>query len=317
MKIKNQDADVGVLVARFQVDELHEAHCSLIEGVLENHGKTIIFLGLSPIKCTRNNPLDFEARKQMVLEKYPDAIVLYIKDVGDSELWSKMLDKAIGDIAGPTSTVILYGGRESFINHYHGKYETCEMLQEVYQSGSETRRKVGNKVKSSSDFRSGVLWATHNQYPKIIPSVDMAIWGEDKDLLLMGKWENSDKYRFIGGIVKESNSFDVEIEKVVYKKACVKVSEPIYVGSFSVDDWRFRRELDGVTTTFFEAVHMSGTPDPMDNVVKLKWFEANMISTRDIDKDHWPLLDALRKKHPDKMGKIDPPENQNMSSFKV
>ncbi|MBT3577531.1 hypothetical protein HN499_01840 [archaeon] len=314
MQLKNQGADVGVLVARFQVDELHEAHCSLIEGVLENHGKTIIFLGLSHM-CTRNNPLDFEARKQMILEKYPEAIVLYIKDVGNSELWSKQLDGKIGDVAGPTSTVILYGGRESFINHYSGKYDTCEMLQTTYESGSDIRKKIGSKVKASSDFRAGVLWAAQNQYPKIVPSVDIAIWGEEKDLLLMGKWKNSDKYRFIGGIVKEPSPFDVEVEKEVSKKAYIDISEPIHIGSYPIDDWRYRRELDGVVTTFFEAVHMSGQPTPMDNMVELKWFEANLISSRDVDKDHWILLGALRKRHPDKMGKVEPQIGENINSF--
>jgi bifunctional NMN adenylyltransferase/nudix hydrolase len=303
MKSKSKDTNIGVLVARFQVDELHEEHRSLIDNISENHGKIIIFLGLSPMKCTRNNPLDFEARKQMILERYPDSTVLYIKDIGNSKIWSKNLDDKIGEIAGPTSTVTLYGGRESFINHYHGKYKTCEVLQTVYQSRNGVGRKVSNKVKASFDFRTGVLWATHNQYPKIIPSVDIAIWGEEKDSLLMAKRENSDKYRFIGGIVKELSAYDAVISKEVSKKSCIKVSDPICIGSFPIDDWRFRRELDGIVTTFFEAVHVSGHPTPMDNVTELKWFESDVISTKDIDEEHWPLLDALKKKNPDKMGK--------------
>ena len=78
------------------------------------------------LRVTRNNPLDFEARKQMILTDYPDVVVLYIKDTHSDELWSKRLDSQIADVAGPTQTVTLYGSRESFIAHYHGRHDTCE-----------------------------------------------------------------------------------------------------------------------------------------------------------------------------------------------
>ncbi len=81
MKQSQMQYDVGVIVGRFQVPDLHQAHRDLIEKVISQHQKTIIFLGLSPCKSTRNNPLDFEARKNMILDSYPDVIVLYIDDI--------------------------------------------------------------------------------------------------------------------------------------------------------------------------------------------------------------------------------------------
>jgi bifunctional NMN adenylyltransferase/nudix hydrolase len=53
------------------VPELHDAHKDLIETVCDKHDKVIIFLGLSPLMVTRENPLDFESRKQMILEQFP------------------------------------------------------------------------------------------------------------------------------------------------------------------------------------------------------------------------------------------------------
>jgi bifunctional NMN adenylyltransferase/nudix hydrolase len=64
-------ADVGILVGRFQVPQLTQGHIDLIQQVVENHSKTIIFLGLSPLKCSLRNPLDFETRKQLILDKFP------------------------------------------------------------------------------------------------------------------------------------------------------------------------------------------------------------------------------------------------------
>jgi bifunctional NMN adenylyltransferase/nudix hydrolase len=71
MRLQEDSYDVGVIVGRFQVPELHDAHKDLIETVCDKHDKVIIFLGLSPLMVTRENPLDFESRKQMILESSP------------------------------------------------------------------------------------------------------------------------------------------------------------------------------------------------------------------------------------------------------
>ena len=91
MKDARPQYDVGALVGRFQVHELHEAHKALIQHVFDNHEKVIIFLGLSPLPVSFNNPLDFESRKQMILAEFPEAIVLYCKDTVSDEVWSRMI----------------------------------------------------------------------------------------------------------------------------------------------------------------------------------------------------------------------------------
>jgi bifunctional NMN adenylyltransferase/nudix hydrolase len=56
---------IGSLVGRFQVHELHEAHHYLIDQVVKNHKKVILFLGVSKVVGTKKNPLDFESRKNI------------------------------------------------------------------------------------------------------------------------------------------------------------------------------------------------------------------------------------------------------------
>ena len=167
-------ADVGVIVGRFQVHELHQAHRDLIDHVSSRHSRTLVFLGLSPCRVTRNNPLDFPSRKKMLEDVYPDLGVYYVKDCVSDQLWSNRLDKMIGDHTKPEATVTLYGGRDAFISHYHGKHQTTELEQEVYTSGTEIRNAISNTVPKSPDFRAGVIWASHNQYPKAIPTVAWA-----------------------------------------------------------------------------------------------------------------------------------------------
>src|SRR5271167_2605495 len=101
--------DVGIIVGRFQVHELHAAHKNLIQSVLDRHDKVITFLGLSPLKYTGENPLDFQARKQMILEQFPTVNVLYIKDKPSDEAWSRELDEKISDLLSPKQNPTLYG----------------------------------------------------------------------------------------------------------------------------------------------------------------------------------------------------------------
>src|ERR1035437_4347538 len=104
MKIVVQDAEVGCIIARFQSPILHEGHKEILEVVRANHPRVIVFLGLSPLKCTFNNPYDFGIRKAMIEEVYHDVEVLYIDDLGNNELWSKSLDKHIAKTVDRKST---------------------------------------------------------------------------------------------------------------------------------------------------------------------------------------------------------------------
>jgi len=295
MKIKQNKTDVGVLVGRFQVDILHEAHKDLINSVVEAHDMVLVFLGLSPARVTRNNPLDYEARKQLIQAEYPNVKLFYIKDIGNDEKWSKQLDSQIEDHVKPTATVTLYGGRESFIAHYKGKYPTCEMEQESYVSGSEIRKKISNQVKASPEFRAGVIWAAHNQYPKVHPTVDVAIWDEKKEKILLARKENESKYRFVGGFAQGKETYEDSARREVAEETHIEISDPIYLGSHAVDDWRYRREADGIVTMLFEAFRIFGKPTPDDDIYELKWFNFENLIVDDLVPEHGHLLEMLKQ----------------------
>jgi bifunctional NMN adenylyltransferase/nudix hydrolase len=173
--------DVGVIVGRFQVHELHQAHRDLIDYVCERHEKVIIFLGLSPLPVSTNNPLDFESRRQMLTAAYPEVNVLYIKDVNSDEVWSNRLDAMIEDLLTPAQSVVLYGGRDSFIDHYRGRYPTQELTQAVFMSGTAERKAIArSRAKASPEFRAGVIWASQSRFPTVYTTVDIAILDYDR-----------------------------------------------------------------------------------------------------------------------------------------
>lgn len=155
---------VGVIVGRFQVPELHVGHLRLVNYVNDRHSKLVIVLGVpSKYGCTKKYPLSFELRRQMILNHFPSAVVLSVKDVPSDEDWSESLDVCIGDNVDPNYRVKLYGARDSFIKCYSGKYETEELLSgDEVISGTAVREECGLKEINSSEFRSGVIWAMQN-----------------------------------------------------------------------------------------------------------------------------------------------------------
>lgn len=273
MKVK-QDYDVGVIVGRFQVHELHKAHIDLIQTVCTRHDKVLIFLGLSPLMVTTENPLDYESRKQMILEKFPKVNVLYVKDQFSDQVWSKKLDEQIADVTSPAQSVVLYGSRDSFMGHYHGKYSTQELEQEQYVSGSEVRKTISRSVRATPDFRAGVIWASHGKFPTCYPTVDVAIFSRSGDKVLLGRKSNEEQYRLIGGFADpNSYSYEDDARREVQEEASIEISDPVYVTSAKVEDWRYRKERDCIKTLLFRATHVGGDPRPDDDIAEVKWFD--------------------------------------------
>jgi bifunctional NMN adenylyltransferase/nudix hydrolase len=295
MQVRHEQYDVGVIVGRFQVPDLHDAHEQLIRHVCEAHDKVVIFLGLSPLLVTRENPLDFQARKQMILEKFPDVIVLYIEDRHSDELWSRRLDQAIATQVTPAQSVVLYGGRDSFIAKYDGKYPTAELEQETYVSGSELRRSVARKsAEPTSDFRAGVVWAAYSRFPTVYTCVDVAVFNESYDKILLARKEDETQYRLIGGFSSpDSETFEDDARREVSEEAHIEIGDVKSLASFKIDDWRYRSEADKIKTILFSAKHLFGAPRPDDDIVEVRWFDLDELKIkRDVMPNHQPLVAA-------------------------
>lgn len=295
IKTTTQDeADVGVIVGRFQVPILHEGHLGLIQSVRDKHKKVIIFLGLAPAKCSKNNPLDFEARKQMLLEAFPKINVLYTKDCKEDAVWSRKLDEQIGDILSPAQTAVIYGSRDSFIPHYTGKYPVRELVPTSYVSGSEIRKDICREVIATPEFRAGVVWAMGNQYPKCFPTVDIAIFDEDGEKLLLGRKPDEKQYRFIGGFADpKSPCYEADARREVKEETGIEITDPEYIGSTIIDDWRYRAEPDKIKTIFFAAKYQFGRIQADDDIAEVKWFNIKELTADDIVNTHCPLLAML------------------------
>jgi bifunctional NMN adenylyltransferase/nudix hydrolase len=90
----------GVIIARFQTPYLHEGHSGLIENVRERHNKVVVVLGVSAVKGSLRNPLDFYMREKMVKMASPDVIVLPLADTRNDTTWSTSLDQLLSSSEG-------------------------------------------------------------------------------------------------------------------------------------------------------------------------------------------------------------------------
>ena len=275
---------IGVVVGRFQVAALTEGHISLLNSVQERHEKLIIVVGLAPIKATKNNPLDFETRRRMLAAAYPQAAILYLEDHPDDAVWSRTLNRNIENSVPPQSAVVLYGSRDSFQSHYTGKYLTKELLQESFTSGTKERERLSFLTQDNEAFRQGVIWATQQRFPTAYQAVDAAIIDVTTRRLLMGKKKiDGDRWRFVGGFVEPHKGkagedyLEQTVKREVVEETGLEVGEPTYVCSMVIDDWRYRGEVDSITTVLFECPFVFGRPEPADDIDELKWFDVKTI----------------------------------------
>jgi bifunctional NMN adenylyltransferase/nudix hydrolase len=292
--------DVGVIVGRFQVPELHDAHVELIESVQERHDKVVLFLGLSEVRGTQNNPLDFEARKQMVLERFPEVNVLYIKDMYSDAEWSKRLDQQIEDVVTPNQSVLLYGGRDSFVELYEGKHPTRVLESERYLSGTVIRKEVSRKrVQADPAFRAGAVWQAFNSYPTAYVTVDIGVFNEEGDKILLVRKPYEDQWRLPGGFISPTcASLEAAARREVEEEAHIAITDPQYVFSTLVDDWRYRNEQDKILTTVFKAKLLHGSPRPDDDVAEAGWFDTMQLSLdADVVPNHRELVGRLIPNH--------------------
>lgn len=294
MTKQNTKGEIGVIVGRFQVHELHSGYLSLIQEVLSKHEKVIIFLGVTKSAPTKRNPLDYASRCAMIEEYFPDkVIVLPIEDMESDELWSKALDKSIRAVF-PVGTPILYGSRDSFIKSYSGSFQTVEYEPTVEISGTDIRDEVSNRVLRDPMFRAGVIYSVSNRFPICYPCVDIAAFSRDGKQILMARKPNENKYRFIGGFVDpEDKSFEDAAMREFREETSGTIGHLSYEGSFKVNNWRYRNSEDGITTVLFSAKLLLGPVQPSDDICELKWFDIDGIERSKIVDEHQPLMDAI------------------------
>ena len=293
---KAKYADIGIIVGRFHVDELHQAHCKLIDMAVKNHGRVAIVLGVAAFTGTKRNVFDFQTRQLMINAAYPNVVVIPIKDVRDDEEWSQLLDAKIREVF-PSGTVMLYGGRDSFIKQYTGHFNTMRMEADSYVSGSRIREDISKRTQQSREFRQGFIAAVMGQRDNALPTVDIApvIVNEGKAKVLLGKKPGYPLFRFIGGFVDSTDkSLEEAAKRELLEEAGANINvgdELTYVCSGQIDDWRLRADSKKIISTLFVVPFLWGAPEPGDDIEEVRWFKiADVKIDEEIVEEHRPFF---------------------------
>lgn len=284
--------NLGVIVGRFQVPELHTGHRLLLEHVLSKHSHVLVLLGCSSA-ITPRNPLDFVTRERMLRAAY-DVLVSPLVDMPSDDAWSQQLDGTVR-LVNPFGTTTLYGGRDSFIPHYKGTHKCVEIEMDSHQSGTQLREITAGKIRVSADFRAGVIYSLSNQYQRVLPTVDVAIIQGNS--VLVGTKPNSDKLHFPGGFVDTNDS---SLEHAACRELreetglSAEVGAMKYLFSQQVVDWRYTEPGDGAIMTHFFCTHYTyGAVRAGDDLATVQWINLDAHTDYNFSDGHKKLFTRL------------------------
>ena len=280
--VEPSEYPIGVVIARFQVNDLHTSQRELLDDVCKNHKKVVLFLGIPLVSKPITDPLDFATRKIMVQNDYPTIVILPMKDNRSDIKWYKNIDEQIA-MAFNNSKALLYGSRDSFIPHYFGKNKTVELITDTNFSGTEVRKELIRGIGSTSEYRTGIIVGKADRYPTAYGTVDIACVNAAGEVLLAMK-PDEDKWRFPGGFVDptdESKEMAASREFAEETGNC-EIADLTYVCSQKIDDWRYRGTKDGIMSTLFMGKFIFGNPVGTDDILKVKWFNIEELKSSKI-----------------------------------
>lgn len=294
--------DVGVIIGRFQVPELHAGHKKLFEQVLARHKRVLVLLGIPAWRGGIKNPLDYKTRELMIKSYYPDVSISYIQDRQTNEEWSKEVDGIIRALY-PFENITLYGGRNSFTNVYRGCFPTIETLEDPAfnsESGTNLRDKTAALPRNSADFRAGVIYAAYGFPTGITMCADAAVvqyspYSRALQILLIRKpMETS--WRFPGGRVDPG---DVCLGSAAAREAReetgVEVGKPIYIGSDGpLPDWRGEHSGLAIHSALFYMPYVFGAAKGADDAAIAQWFNLAEIEEKHMEPCHKKFLTMLK-----------------------
>jgi bifunctional NMN adenylyltransferase/nudix hydrolase len=274
---------LGVVIGRFQTPYLHEGHQDLINYARNKSDKLLILVGVSDAVGTDREPMDFETRKALFLN---NDIVMPLKDMPCDIDWSNQVDNIIKTLG--FEKAVIFGGKDNSIcGYYKGKYEINIMIPKNDKNATDLRKSV--KVKSSQDFREGIIYHTQKRYPIVYSTVDIVIVN-NKNEFLVGK--KGDKFAFIGGFVDPQDKTLVDSAKrELLEESGINIDLK-YKESIKINDYRYNKSKDSIMTHVFTGVY-----NELPNNINIKDFEFKEFSffnydqlKNEIQDYHKPIL---------------------------
>lgn len=284
---------LGVVIGRFQVASLTEAHREILTHARKENDRLLVLLGCTGGSPTDMNPLSFEQRRHVISDYLYNGtglmdvniFPLYDNPLNDAA-WSASVDQTIATVVGRESvSVRLYGGRSSFIPHYTGKHSVEKFSGLYSDSGTASRLSAANHT-LTPDYLTGIIAAHQTRYPLAYSVVDIAIYNATTHEVLLGR-KNTDApntWGFLGGHVDvEDKSLEMAASREAFEESGGLGIGPVrYLGSAKIHDPRYLQGKDGMIGALFVAEYLYGRARASDDIDEVKWFSCADIDFRSL-----------------------------------
>ena len=133
-------------------------------------------------------------------------------------------------------------------------------------------------------------------YQTFHKKIASAIFDDDNyEYLYLAKKEKEKKLRFVGGFADphKDKSFEQTARREAQEETGLEVTNPVYIGSTIIDDWRYRAENDKIITSFYIMKRMFGAPKAQDDIAELHKVKVSDIYEEMFVPEHivlWKML---------------------------
>jgi bifunctional NMN adenylyltransferase/nudix hydrolase len=297
---------LGVVIARFQVPELHAGHKALIQTAADNSDALLMLLGVSPLDGkTLENPLLFTQRCH-VLDCHPpvnvnrkmEAWPLPLYDMPDNASWSAQVDKIISSMFPGFEPTIFIGPTSKVIDCYNGTAKIEVIAHHDARCGTDVR---GAIIQSENpEFIKGQIYALGQQFPTAYQCVDLALMRNNREVLLIQRADTG-KWCLPGGFVDPAldTSLEHAAKRELLEETGLSVEGDLrYATSTIINDWRYRGR-DKIMSALFVGDYAFGHPRKSDEVSDSKWLDIFSSGTAIVDPCHELFIRKLQTLYAD------------------
>lgn len=164
---------IGVVIGRFQVPELHDGHLALLDHVIKTSDDICVLVGVCR-NTSAKNLLPFDCVEQTIRTSYPAIFHVHpLLDIPGEDLqWSMQIDRFL-ELLFPCAEIKLYGGRDSFKTHYHGRHRPVIEYAHFDSGTNGTRIRseiINGKPEDSPAFRRGIIYGVGRYVQSQLPA---------------------------------------------------------------------------------------------------------------------------------------------------